>query len=171
MSLFGLNGLDILFLGLIAAFGVRGLLRGMIVEITGILGLVLGFVAANHWYPQIAQYLDFVESGEWRVIGAYLGAFFVTLLGVSLVGRLLRKIVQFGMVSWLDHLAGAVIGMVTGLLMCALILAILQVALPNAGFLRDSTLAPYITSLTEKGRAALPNITRQGFSLKKFLNI
>lgn len=167
MNIFGLNGLDIIFVLLIAGFGLRGLFHGLIMEVTGIAGLLIGFVAANQFYPQIALRMDFIAEPQWRAIAAYLAVFAAVFIVINLLGRLLRKVAAISLLSWLDALLGAVAGMIIGLLFSALLLVIIQTVSPRAAFLRTSKLVPYVVMFIERGSAVLPNIKQHGLHLKE----
>lgn len=171
MNIFGLNGLDILFIILVAGFAIRGMLRGMIIEVAAIAGFIIGFIIANKYYISLSKHLGFISDAQWRVIAAYLVVFVITFACVNVIGVLLRKAISISLAAWFDYVAGAVIGMIKGLLLCFLVLAVVQVAVPDAGFLKESKLAPYIREVMERGRAALPDFSGSEFNLKKFLNI
>lgn len=171
MNIFGLNGLDIIYIVLIAGFTIRGVLRGIIMEVAAIAAFIVGFVVANKYYIDISEHIQFISDSQWRVIASYLIVFIIAFACVNIVGVLLRKAASISLAAWFDHVAGAVVGMIKGLLLCFLLLAIVQVALPDAGFLKESKLTPYMREMMEKGRAALPDLSASEFSLKRFLNI
>ena len=171
MNILGLNGLDIIFIVLLVGFAIRGILRGMIMEVAAIAAFIVGFIVANKYYIRLSEHIQFISDRQWRVIAAYLIVFVIAFACVNLIGVILRKAVSISLAAWFDYVAGGIIGLVKGLLLCFLLLALVQVALPDAGFLKGSKLAPYLRSMMDKGRAALPDFSGSGFDLKRFLNI
>lgn len=160
MDILGLNGLDIVFLILIAIFTIRGLFRGFIMEIAGLVALIAGFMAANRFYPLLSEQLTFLENPQWRAIAAYLTILCLVLVLVNLAGRFVRKLVGLTMISWLDYLVGAALGILTGTLVCILLLAVLRILMPNVNFIQTSKLVPYLDGIMEWGRTALPELGR-----------
>lgn len=160
MDILGLNGLDIVFLILIAIFTIRGLFRGFIMEIAGIVALVAGFMAANRFYPLLAGHLTFLDNPQWRMIAAYLAILCLVLVLVNLAGMLVRRLAGLTMISWLDYLAGAALGILTGMLVCILLLAVLRILMPNASFIQTSKLVPWLDGIMDWGRTLLPELGR-----------
>ena len=50
------NAFDIVLAVLLLLFVVRGLVRGLIKELAGFIGLLLGFFTAARYYPLLAPY-------------------------------------------------------------------------------------------------------------------
>ena len=51
-----MNGLDIALIVILFFFFLRGIFRGFIKEIMGIVGLVVGFYLAMKYYPRLGRH-------------------------------------------------------------------------------------------------------------------
>ncbi|MDL2307922.1 CvpA family protein, partial [Desulfovibrio sp. OttesenSCG-928-C06] len=73
-----INFLDLLLGGLLLVFAVRGLLRGLIAELTGLVGVVLGIAVAGNshvhgWTVDVLHAL--LNDSAWSNLLAYLLSF------------------------------------------------------------------------------------------------
>jgi len=106
-----MNILDLVFLGLILGFTLMSLMRGAMKEILSLLGLFVGFIAANHFYQDLGRSLEgvipdraFSELISYLII-LVLGYFFGTVLtglsdlfasrGNDLLNRVLGGVIGF----------------------------------------------------------------------------
>ena len=151
-----LNYFDVAVVVILALFVLRGFLRGFVGEVAGLVAIVGGLWFAHTYSPLVAQYLTFLTDPVWRNIAAYVLAFVGVVLVVGLLARLLQKILSFSFVSWADKLAGAMLGFIKGLVICALLLLVAQRFVHDAAFMRDSRVLPYLNSVIAQVRAHLP---------------
>ncbi len=147
---------DLVIVLTLVFFTIRGVSNGLVGEVAGIFALVGGFWAAKVWNAQLAPYLDFIASPSWRVIAAYAIIFIVVMLAIGLLARILKKIIAFSFVGWLDKIAGGILGLAKGILIWALIFVVLEKLLGDAPFMRDSRAYPYFQTLVEQIRQWLP---------------
>ncbi len=151
------NFLDIGFGIVLVLFLVRGLLRGMVQELAGLIGLFAGFFLAGRFYMQLAPHLNsLVGDRDWAAGLAYGLIFLGTLVAVAICAALLRKFMSFTFTSWLDHLLGGVVGGGKGVLLCAIALAVMNRFVPDSPFLKNSLLAPHIDAITVFARSLVP---------------
>jgi membrane protein required for colicin V production len=121
-----LNSVDHGILALVALSALLGLLRGMVREVLGLAGLVLGALVALNVYADGARKL-----ARWIAdpIAAQAAAFFGVLIAVwllfAIAGHALRRLVRFLRLGCLDRLGGLVFGLARG----ALIVSLLAVGL------------------------------------------
>lgn len=128
------NMLDFALMALLAFFLVRALVRGLVRELMGLVGVVAALVASALFYHPVAEFLRRV-SGEpapwWDAV-----AFAAVLVGVFTlclwVGAGLARLIQAGPFSWLDRLLGALVGLMKGVLVSYLLLNVLLMAMPLA---------------------------------------
>ena len=149
--------LDLIILLTLAFFAVRGGINGFVGEVAGILGLIGGFWAANAWHYQAASLVNFIADPAWRSIVAYLLIFMAVLLAVGLFARLLRKLISLSFIGWVDKLAGMLLGLGKGVLLCSIVFLLLQTVFRNAPFLENSRTRPHFAILTEHMRSWLPH--------------
>jgi len=162
-----LNYLDIVFITIISAFSIFGLIRGFIKEIVSIISIVLGLYIAIHWYGEAARYLTFLKDQNLQDI---LG-FIIVFIGVSLILSLLGKLVSLALkgidLGCIDHLLGLVFGFVKGVVVvCAILLVLVSFLPPSNKRLAESQLTPDIISLTKAIAAFSPPSLKERFTVK-----
>ncbi len=154
-----INLLDGGFALILVLFVVRGLLRGMINEVAGLVGIFLGFFVAERYYPKALPHVQgFITETSWATIVAYLVVFAATLVVVAIIAIAIRKFMSLTFTAWLDHVGGGIVGGAKGLLICSLALALLEMFQPNSPFLKNSILAQHVSSITSIIREYLPKI-------------
>lgn len=151
-----LNYFDVIVVCVLLLFSLRGCLRGFVGEIAGIAGILGGLWLAHRYHMTVAAHLLFLNDPVWRVMAAYVLTFLAVLMSVGLLGRVLRKILAFSFVSWVDKAAGFLLGLLKGLIACALLLFVAQRFVGDAEFMRQSRTLPYINAVMEQVRARLP---------------
>lgn len=160
-----LNYFDVAVISILALFSLRGFLRGFVGEIAGVAAIVGGLWTAYHYSPLLEQYLGFIGDPTWRGMAAYALTFLGVLLVVGLLARVLQKILSFSFVSWADKLAGGLLGLVKGLIICSILLMLTQRFVSDAAFMRDSHVLPYLNSVMQQVRSYLPADMLQKFTL------
>lgn len=103
--------------------GYRG---GLIRSAFKLLGLAAGILLARplatRIQPEIIDFMDF--PGSWPLL-VLLSFVAITVL-FSLAGWLLSLLIRWSPLVWVDRVGGAALGFVMGLLVCAVILALLS---------------------------------------------
>ncbi|MBZ2171252.1 MAG: CvpA family protein [Desulfovibrio sp.] len=151
------NMLDAAFLIIVGLFVLRGLFRGFVEEVAGLVGVIGGFILANRHHGDAAPHVaKVVGDPGWVNVIAYVGVFLGVLLVVAIVARIIRKLLVITFAGWLDHMAGGVMGAAKGLLICSILLAVLLHFLPDAAFVRDSRVIPYLSMITGYVKTFLP---------------
>ena len=117
-----MTGLDLLIVGLVLVLTLRGIWRGFINDLSGLLGLVLGYFFAG----PLAKYLDpfleaFVEGPRLREGIAYYLSLFVIYLTVVFLGKLATGLSKLVLLGWLNRLLGAMSGFTKGILIASLV--------------------------------------------------
>lgn len=158
MADFSMNILDVIFAVIAAVFLLRGLFRGFVMEVASIGGGVLGFILANKYHELVATHLrSFIDSSNWSLIIAYFAIFFGSMLGVSIVALLIRKLMDSTVGGFGDRLLGGVAGVAKAVLLCCLIVAVSSAFLPDAAFVENSQTAPYLRKVTDLLMRYLPD--------------
>ncbi|PNQ74906.1 colicin V production protein [Hanstruepera neustonica] len=116
---------DIVLIVLLGFGLVRGLLRGLFVEIASLAALIAGVYGAIHFSYYLANILmDHVAWDEKTInITAFAITFIVIVLVVALAGKALTKLADFAALGFLNKLLGGVFG----LLKIGLILSVLLI--------------------------------------------
>jgi membrane protein required for colicin V production len=131
-------------------FFVRGLLRGMISEIAGLVGIFLAFFIAAKHYPHVVPHVQrFIANPDGATVVAYALTFTVVLVGIALAAVVIRKFMNLTFTAWVDYVGGAVVGCAEALLLCSLALVVLRRYTPDLPMLRTSLLAPHISQIAD----------------------
>lgn len=146
-----MNVLDVVIIGLVGVCFIHGAFRGLIKEVSSIIGIVAGFYAAFRYYPLLADLISpwFAEANIARLLSfvlIFLGIFFL----VTLLGVFIRKGLAVASLGWVDQAAGFVFGFLKGILLVAVLLFALTSFLPaESRLLKDSRLAPHTMQIAE----------------------
>ena len=136
-----MNWLDIVILVVVVIPAFLGLRIGIIKAALSLAGLIVGIILAGHYYVPLSEQLTFIpQAGVAEVV-----AFAIILIGVMIVAgvlaRLLKWVVSVVMLGWVNHLGGAVFGLVLGAILCGTLLAIWVNFLGIAEAVSQSSLA------------------------------
>ena len=158
------NVFDIILAVLLGLFIIRGALRGLVKEIAGLIGLLLGFFSSARYYHLVTPYVGkYVEDGTATNILGYI----VIFMGVSLVVKLfavaVEKFMTVTSMGWLNHLLGGGVGAVKGILLCAVAITLVAYLFADDQILKASMLAPYIDQIVDWGRKLLPPLGAKTF--------
>ncbi|MEO1031329.1 MAG: CvpA family protein [Bacteroidota bacterium] len=107
-----MNIIDIILAALILFGFIRGLFKGLFVEIASLLALVLGVYGAIHFSYFAADVLESrVDWNEKTInIVAFAITFVIIVLAISLAGKALTKLADFAALGMLNKLLGGVFG-------------------------------------------------------------
>lgn len=152
-----INLLDVAVILILLAFLARGLLRGLISEVSGLIGVVAGLALARHFQPRLQPTLETVfPQGDAAGIVAYILVFLLAMFGVALCAAALRKFMSITLTSWIDHILGAVAGLAKGLLVASVLFFIVQGFFPDLDLIKNAVVTPFFNSMTDYLRGFLP---------------
>jgi len=100
-------------LGALILFGlIRGLMKGLFVEVASLVALIAGIYGAIHFSNFAAEFLmEYVEWNEKTInITAFAITFIIIVLAISLAGKALTKLADFAALGFLNKLLGGVFG-------------------------------------------------------------
>lgn len=104
--------IDIILAALIVYGIVRGLFRGLFVEVAGLLALVVGTYGAIHFSNYAGEFL--VQHVDWNEntinVTAFIVTFVVIVLAISLAGKALTKLASFVFLGALNKILGGLFG-------------------------------------------------------------
>jgi len=135
-------------------FSVTGAaIEGFFHEAFGLAGLVVGYLLAAWQYRRLADWFAPHLKSPWvGEIAGFLIIFFAVLIAAGLAGRIARWAMKKAGLSTIDRLLGALLGLVRGVLVVAIVLTAVAAFAPAAKWLAGSQLAPYFLV---GGRAAI----------------
>ena len=104
--------IDIIIGALILYGVVKGLFKGLFVEVTSLLALLVGVYGAGHFSNYAAEILlnNFDWSEKTTNITAFAVTFIAIVLAISLAGKALTKLADFAALGLLNKLLGALFG-------------------------------------------------------------
>lgn len=107
-----MNTFDIIIAALLLFGFVRGLLKGLFVEIASLVALVAGVYGAIHFSYFLGDWLK--DSLDWDekyiTLMAFAGTFVVIILVIALLGKILTRIADFASLGILNKILGGVFG-------------------------------------------------------------
>jgi membrane protein required for colicin V production len=121
-----LNYLDYIILVILGLFLVQGYLKGIIIGLASIAALLLGIYIAVHF----SNYLDSTlmehlrPSRKWLPILSFSITFLLVVLAVMLVAKLTEKLVDVIGMGFFNHLGGAALGLVKGVILASILIFI-----------------------------------------------
>lgn len=107
-----MNTFDIIIAALLIFGFVRGLMKGLFVEVASLVALVGGVYGAIHFSYFIGDYLktSVSWSEEYISLAAFAGTFIVLIIAIALIGKMLTKLADFASLGILNKILGGVFG-------------------------------------------------------------
>ncbi len=160
-----MNAFDILTVVVVSFCLIRGVFKGLIGEMSGIIGVIAAFYGAYTYYPMITPYIQkWIETPSIRNIIAFFLIFCIILIIVGIVALLIRKILNFVFLGWVDRIFGLLFGAAKGILIMSVIFIILASFFPhNSKFLTTSKFVPYIARISETLTVIVSKNNRKNF--------
>jgi len=160
-----MNLLDLVILTVLAYCLIRGIFRGLIKEMAAIVGVMAAFYAGYSYYPIAAGFLDrwITDPGYLNILSFFI-LFCVIFLLVSVLGVVIKYLLNIAFLGWVDRLCGAVFGILKGTLIVAVLLVTLTAFLEKGTpLIRNSLLAPHVMLLSEKMVRVVPPTMKKQF--------
>jgi len=129
-----LNYIDYIILVILVLFLIQGYRKGIIISLASIAALVLGIYIAVHF----SNYLDATlmehlkPSRKWLPFLSFSITFLLVVIAVMLVAKLTEKLVDVVGMGFFNHIGGAAIGLVKGVILISILIFILS-SLDNNG--------------------------------------
>jgi membrane protein required for colicin V production len=163
-----MNPFDILILVILGYSLVRGLFRGLVKEISSIIGVFGGFYAAYTYYTVLARYLSgLIHDASYLNILSFLIIFCFVLIAVSILGVIIKYLLNIAFLGWVDRIGGFVFGITKAVLIVCVLFISLTAFLPKgSSFIKDSVLAPHVSWISEKMARVVSKQMKQDFMTK-----
>ena len=144
---------DWIILGFLVFSVTAAAIEGFFHEAFKLAGLVVGYLLAAWQYHRLADWFaPYLKSPWFGEIAGFLIIFFAVLMVAGLAGRIARSVMRKAGLSGIDRFLGAVLGLLKGILVVAIVLMAMTAFEPAAKWLAESELAPYFLV---GGRAAV----------------
>ncbi|MFH0769499.1 MAG: CvpA family protein [Chloroflexota bacterium] len=119
-----MNWLDIVVLVIMIISILVGLKIGLIKALLSLAGSIVGVILAGHYYVPLSELLSFIPQASLAKIVAFAIIFIGIMVIASVLAVLLKWAVSAIMLGWVNHLGGAIFGLVMGAIFCGALLAI-----------------------------------------------
>jgi membrane protein required for colicin V production len=121
-----MNTIDIIIAALLVFGFVRGLIKGLFVEIASLVALIAGIYGAIHFSFYVGNVLVQYVSWEERYITivAFAITFGLIVLVIALLGKIFTKIADFASLGLLNKIAGGVFGSLKSALILSIVLLV-----------------------------------------------
>lgn len=148
-----MTALDWLICALILFSVITAAIQGFFSEALTTAGLIVGYIVAAWQYRRLAEWFETFLKNPWlaEILG-FLIIFFAILILFGIAARIARWIMKEAGLSGFDRFLGALLGLLRGGLMVAVILMGMTAFEPASNLLHESELAPYFLVV---GRAAI----------------
>lgn len=101
---------DVLIFILVTYFFIKGFQKGVIVELSTIIGLIIGVLAAMELINLVVNYFKtWFGSSPWLPYIGYLVIFLGVFFLIQLLGKAIEKILKLTQLNFLNRLSGGLI--------------------------------------------------------------
>jgi membrane protein required for colicin V production len=162
------NFFDIIVIVILGYCLIRGVFRGLIKELSSIIGVLGGFYAAFTYYMLVAKLLSkWITNTGYLNILSFLIIFCGVFIIISILGVIINYLLKIAFLGWLDRVLGSVFGAMKGILIVSVLLIALTAFLPKGTpVIKDSLLSPYVTLVSEKIAKVVSKDMKHAFSAK-----
>lgn len=115
--------IDIILAVFLLYFAIRGFSSGLIISLTTLIGLILGFYAAMHFSEFTANWLTNdmgLKSGNIKLM-AYILTFVLVVVLIYILGRFMTSVLKTVGLGIINRLAGAAFGILKGVLIASFV--------------------------------------------------
>ena len=160
-----MNALDIVILCILGFCLIRGIFRGLIKELSSIVGVVAGIYAARMYYTSVSNLLaKWISNVAYREIAGFFIIFCGILILVGIVGIIIKYLLKITAAGWLDRLLGSVFATVKAVLIVSVLLMVLTAFLPKGtAIVKESMMAPHVMMVSENMVKMIPGEMKQKF--------
>jgi membrane protein required for colicin V production len=108
-----MNTFDIVILGFLLFGFLRGLMKGLFVELASLVALIAGIYGAIHFSHFASDFLTNYVDWEEKYISmvAFTATFIGIVIVISLLGKLLTKVADFASLGFLNKILGGIFGL------------------------------------------------------------
>ena len=147
-----MNPFDILIIVILGYSLVRGLFRGLVKEVSSLIGVLGGFYAAYTYYKVLAGLLaGLIHDPSYLNILSFLIIFCCVLIIVGVLGVIMKYVLNISFLGWVDRIGGVIFGVLKGILIVSILFITLTAFLPKGtAFIKNSELAPHVSWISEK---------------------
>ena len=146
-----MNGFDLMVLVIVLFCMIRGVFRGLIREVSGIVAVIAGFYGAFMYYWILSPHLAFlIQTPAIRDLVGFGVLFCGIVILVGLLAALIRKLMHVVFLGWVDLTFGLIFGTAKGILIVSVMFIMLTTFVPSgsAALMKRSETAPYLANIS-----------------------
>ncbi len=142
-----MNLFDVVIVVILCFCLIRGGFRGLVKELSAIVGVLGGFYAAYTYYPWLAAVLTrWISDAAYANVLAFLLLFCGIFIVVSVLGLIIRYVLNLVFSGWIDRVGGVAFGGLKGGLIVSVLFIVLTAFLPKGTrLIQESRLSPYVS--------------------------
>ncbi len=153
-----MSWLDLVIVVVLAVSAFLGLRMGIIKAVLSLVGVIVGVVLAGRYYIALADVLPFFsETSDVAKIVSFAIILIVVMVIAAVAARFLKWTASVMMLGWVNHLGGAVLGLVLGAIFGGALLAIWVKWLGAGDTITESMIAPVLLDKFPMVLALLPD--------------
>ena len=120
--------IDIIILVLLALAVFKGIKDGLVRQVGGIAGLILGIFLAGRFSAMLAEWLHQWLNASENVVKAvsFAAIIIIVCLCMYLLGRLLEKIIKITTLDWINRLLGVLLSVCTVVLLIGALISLIE---------------------------------------------
>ncbi|PKP03729.1 MAG: hypothetical protein CVU14_01430 [Bacteroidetes bacterium HGW-Bacteroidetes-9] len=129
----------IVVIALIAA--IKGFMKGLIIGIASLAGLILGIVFSLRYAGDLAEIFQsmFGSNSRYLYFAAYLVCFLFIVMIVHLIGKSIEKVIEIAALGFLNKIAGAAFGILKVLFVFSAIFYLMKIVDPQSHLVKPET--------------------------------
>ena len=105
-----MNWLDIVIIVTMGIAALMGYRTGVIKGFLSIIGIIVGVVLAGQLGDSVGGKMTFIDNPDGATIAGYAVVFGAVFIGALILASVLRKLLDFILLGWVDNLGGAALG-------------------------------------------------------------
>ena len=163
-----MNPFDVLAVTILTYGLIRGIFRGLVRELSSIVGVLGGFYAAYTYYPHVARLISpWISDVAYLNIVSYMTAFSVVVIVVGILAVVIKYLLNIAYLGWVDRVSGALFGLLKGGLVVCVTFIVLTAFLPTgAPIIKNATLSPHVSTVSEVMAKLISKEMKQKFTIK-----
>ncbi|MBM4289038.1 MAG: CvpA family protein [Deltaproteobacteria bacterium] len=153
-----MNLLDLGILVILLLVGLRGYYRGLLQEVSVIVGLVAGLIIAAHYYLSLARMMaQWVHTPLYSRIISFLMILMASYWIIRIAGHFLHRFASAIYLGSLDRVLGGAFGIVKGGVILGFLLTVITLMVPkDSKLLQESMSAPFLRLAYQQTLRLLP---------------
>jgi len=134
-----MNYIDYIIICIIIIFVLKGLFRGLIVEVIGLVGQLLSIVLAVKFMSNMSDFIGNYISmpAAFSTIIGFLTVFIASHMAFQFLGHILQRFVKYTFLGWLEKLAGGMVGFTKGSIIASLLVLLITIVPMSDYFVPD----------------------------------